>query len=282
MPKQKRLLLQFRDEWIFRYLLRYRVATISQLLRDINPTPPRNHLSVRLKRLAQKKYLEAWAYDFKRVYSLGTKGQKWLRDMAVIPKEYKSGYLGNIPMKTHHDTLLNDVYHMLEKIEVIQNLKTHNELTLEQESTSSLFNIPDGIFRIRCDAINVVCALELELTIKAKSRYDKVLHLYHKDRLLPVVFYITKSQEMKRAILKMNKDFLKYYSDKIFITTLDQFIKNTLCSEFESSGGNIFSFQQLLNRSTNQILQTLTNPSKIWTPMGTTSPHQEQFSNTSS
>ena len=264
----KTLILQARETELFSYLLKYRVATIYQLMRDLPDAPARRHFSPRLKRLVELGYLMRDELDMKWVYSLGPIGQKLLFDRAIIPQRYRLSHIGNLITKTRHDVLLNDIYHAIEPIHKIQNINTHNQLIIEGLSGGKLLNIPDGVFQVPCNDKKVNVALELELSAKSRMRYRKVIYLYHKNRNIPVVLYITANQELKRSIHYCTREFSAKRSatDKIFVATVDKFMEDPDLCQFESSEGRALSFQGIMNRSTEEVLEALTKRNVDWAP----------------
>lgn len=257
--------------------MKYRVATIYQLIRDIDNSQARRHFSPRLKRLAEAGYLNREWYGSKLVYSLGTNGQKLLFESGVLPKQYQLSHIGNVCNKTGHDISLNDVYHAIEKIDVIQSLKTHNQQIIDYDTHRNIFNIPDGLFQVPCNDKKVTFALELELSLKSPTRYKKVFRLYHKDKSISVVLYIAGNKNIKDRLLRYSGEFFKQRTavNKIFITTLDEFIKTPESCRFESANGRFLSFTSLADHSTERVIETLTKKNEDWAPLWAPCPNNE-------
>ena len=237
--------LHKRDKEIIEYILRYRVATIYQIMRDLGFHYRRN-LCGRLIKLANSGYLVSDWSENKKVYSIGRKGQILLLEGKYFVGSFKQQHLGNISSKTNHDIMLNDVYHAIESIESVQFLKTHNTFLLEESFNSQIRNIPDGSFIISANGIEKQIALELEISPKKKDHYHKILICYHEDGETEKIIYLVENHQIQQLILQVDKPYAEMYNDKIYVALVQDFLTDPIRCKFKSSLGKEFSFNSSL------------------------------------
>src|SRR3990167_6227966 len=249
MPRirnHSRVQLQVRDRRVIEYLLKYRVATIYQILKHLALRIHRHHFCQRLNKLVKFGYLVTHWYEQKKVYSLGEKGQSYLLKEMLIPKRYQIQHLGNVMSKTHHDVVLNDVCHEIEKFDFVQKLKTHNELLIADESYSKRRNISDGIMVLTgADGSEVPVALEVELSPKKKSNYSELFYGYAKCRSLPLVIYLVEKVALRRLLIEFAEKYSKCDQDKFYVGMIDEFFKDPGNCELISNGKKRFLFKEL-------------------------------------
>lgn len=220
------IMLQERDIRIFDYFLKYRVASIYQMLEHLGIGCKRSNFLERLNKLIKHGYLTSNWYERKKVYSLGENGQKYMFENGIIDKEFELQHLGNVPAKTHHDMMLNDVYHLLEKLDGVRVVKTHNQFLMEMKSGFGRENVPDGSFKVNNeDGEEVSVAIEVELTPKRISKFRTTLYRYLRNRDINFVLYLVGSDYLRRKLLKELKDWERFQEyEKIFVAPLEEFL----------------------------------------------------------
>lgn len=238
--------LQIRDKQVIEYLLKYRVATIYQLLKHLTIGSYRNHFCQRLNKLVKFGFLISHWYERKKVYSLGEKGQTYLIKELLIPKRFQVQHIGNVLSKTHHDVMLNDVYHVVEGFDFVQQVRTHNQLLIGEESYSRYEKISDGIIILHSpEGKEVPVALEVELSPKKKSLYHHVFYGYLSSQNISLVIYLVHNNAMKRMLLEIGEDFFKWDKCKLYVGLVDDFLANPLTCELISPYKKKLTFSML-------------------------------------
>lgn len=220
----------------------------------------RNNLCGRLKKLTTSDYLVSDWSENKKVYSIGRKGQTLLLESKYFKNSFREQHLGNISSKTEHDIMLNDVYHIIESIQSVSLLKTHNEFLIEESSKSLLGNIPDGSFIISENGTGNQIALELEISPKKKDYYHKILICYHEDKETKQIIYLARNQQIQQLLHKVDKPYAEMFSDKIYVALVEDFIADPTHCKFKSSLGKEFSFNSSLIQQRHFLQTALIHP----------------------
>jgi len=105
--------------------------------------------------------------------------------------------------------------------------------------------IPDGTFQKK----GKVFAVELEHTLKKKSRYRDIFNIYSKTKEIDYIIYITTSEMIYNALDKLfNPSFISYTSNsykKFFLISLNDFLKGNL--EIVNSAADLkFNLKEVL------------------------------------
>jgi len=243
--------LQARDKRVFKYLLKCKLATEHQIIREGVFATPRNHVWRRLNQLNKASYLAASWTERKKVHSLGKEGERFLFREGLIPKIYKIGHLGAVASKIEHDVLLNDVYWTIEKLPNVKNLKTHNHFMLEDRADWCTRNVPDALITLNDHGEEKAMAVELELTQKVKSDYIKVLSCYYDDSDVSAVLYLVRNSSLERRIIEVDRGFesLSDYQTsggKVFVGNIDEFLLDPSSCLFRSSSGHKLQLQHFI------------------------------------
>lgn len=89
--------------------------------------------------------------------------------------------------------------------------------------------IPDGFIGIEVNGKMESVALELELTLKNKKRYQKIISHYQNKENLYAVWYIVPTSSMIKSIKEIWKKHTSSYSGvKVYFSSLHELMKNPL------------------------------------------------------
>lgn len=133
---------------------------------------------------------------------------------------------------TGHDYQLISLRLILEKMGLVSHWISEHEIKGHIFSKYKLRDakdkhIPDAIFDTEVAGYKVACAIELELTLKSKDRYKKILnHYLYKDELHVVWYFVNSSSllnSLKDQFIKERAEFSKV---KIFFTLLSDLKTN--------------------------------------------------------
>ncbi len=175
-------------------------------------------------------------------YTITLKGQNLLRVKGyhVLPYVFKKdSYTGTY----NHDLLVHKVKNILLKSPLIKNFIPEYQIAGKLLKNSPIKNkyknkdkIPDGLFTLRLNNRPQLIALELELSLKSKKRYENI---FLKHLLTPswdTIFYIVDDEAMREKLLERikvlkRKSFLlkgEKRLNKIYFALIDEFLKKEL------------------------------------------------------
>ena len=92
-------------------------------------------------------------------------------------------------------------------------------------------NINDSIYKV---------AIEYERSQKKSDRWTEYLLNYHLEESVDVVLYICENESIKNSLMKIEREYCKRYSGKIFFCSLTSFFTNLDFSIFENTNGKSF------------------------------------------
>ncbi len=194
-------------------------------------------------------------------YRVSRKGQILLIDYgynvtaSVIKKDI---YLG----KYNHDLMVNKVKNILLASPLIDNFIAEYQIKeallkrcKEKNSYKISDKIPDGLFNLKVKDKTLLIALEVELNLKSKIRYENIFPRHLLSANWDCVFYISKSEKIRNKLLeyltKIKKEnFLVKNNNQlnnIYFCLLDDILKNKLNSIFcdENVEFSINNFEKL-------------------------------------
>ena len=172
-------------------------------------------------------------------YTITLKGQNILRvhGYKVLPcvirkDKYKENY--------EHDMLVHKLKNILLKSSLIENFIPEYQLQgklLKDSHTKSKYKIqdkiPDGLFTLYVQNKAQLVALELELTLKSKKRYETIFSKHLLTKRWDIIFYIVKDELMRQKLLQhiqelKRKNFLLKTEEKlnsIYFSLLDEVLE---------------------------------------------------------
>jgi len=251
-----------KDVELLDYLLKVRVATIYQIKRDINEGRAHTYLTERLSYLHSLNYIKKDCHDFKRVYSLGSRGIKYFKEKGIIMSEYKPAHLGFNASSATHDLLLTDIHALLSKIEEAMDLKTHNLQMILKRNQHQSHNISDFLFWVKKGERTHQIALEVELSRKNPRAYKTIFGNYHGNKQMGIVLYLVPKEAQKRELLSIDKTIYAKPKSKIMVGLLDSFLSDPKGTFFQSWFSKSFSFQTITSECEEAAIYDLTFDTK--------------------
>ena len=152
-------------------------------------------------------------------YTITLKGQNLLRDYGykVNPCTVKKDiYVGTY----RHDLLLNRLKRILLESSIIKDFIPEYQIAYGmlknskgKEKYAKKDKIPDGLFTLLVQGKPQKVALELELSLKSKRRYELIFSKHLLSRNWSTVFYIVKDETMREKLM----DYVKEIKRKSFL-----------------------------------------------------------------
>ena len=202
----------------------------------------------RLSQLIKEGYIERLKgiEEWMGGYTITEKGQNLLGAYGYYIFPYvikKDSYTG----KYEHDILVHKIKNILLKSPLIENFIPEYQMAgrlLKDSSSKSRYKnkdkIPDGLFALSIENKPQLVALELELTIKSKRRYETIFSKHLLTKSWDTVFYVVKNEKMRAKLLGhmkeiKRKNFLLKTSknlNEIYFALLDEVLTKELSSPF--------------------------------------------------
>ncbi len=211
--KKPKLILSENDEKLFKMLWKWKGLTTSAISKKYFPRANVEYAYRRLLNLYRYKYVDIEILN-KGTYSvnwiLAHKGFQFVRSR--IQNIEEDGYLSENPW---HDHLVT-AFHLGEWL---TNKPRSGKVCTEQELRrispdnwpdfipKSLEHRPDGYSICFKDAKSCVVAFEVETSLKASSRYDKIVEFYDTEDKINLVFWLIDSL---RALQSIEAAFRKH------------------------------------------------------------------------
>lgn len=240
------IVLTRRDIDFFKYLHSCKVATTKQTNRDVFKCGHRT-CHFRIKKFLTKKFITKipsdWEIDKSFVFSLTSRGMK------VVSSNFK-GLIDSKRFRSNsvsHDLKLVNIRSLLLSLEMVKGYFAENQI-----QTYSLFNSQDELAtfkEMRVDAMMYVQSqgkarlsipLELEVSTKSSSEYQKKIRkiYYHKD--LTFLFYVCDSKESEVKIKRIEAEFVKDQRKKIFFITYNELLSSKGVVTFINQDNQLF------------------------------------------
>lgn len=226
------IVLTRRDIDFFKYLHSCKVATTKQTNRDVFKCGHRT-CHFRIKKFLTRKFISKipsdGEIDKSFVLSLTSRGMK------VVNANFK-GLIDNKRFRSNsisHDLKLVNIRSLLLGLEMVKGYFTENQI-----QTYSLFNSQDDLStfkEMRVDAMMFVQSqgkarlsipLELEVSIKSSSEYQKKIREIYYHKGLTFLFYVCDSKESEVKIKKIETEFVTDQRKKIFYISYDELLSN--------------------------------------------------------
>jgi predicted transcriptional regulator len=211
------------DKKLFLYLFSNKVATKSQIARDLFPHMTHQAIYKRLNKLSKFHFIEkSYHQDLggRIIYSIGKRSlDEYFSDCEVI-KKCKSDSI-------KHDLTLVDIRSVLIQRPGVQNYYTEALLKSKQVLLSPEFDLfyseirPDAIVKLRLTHGEYLFSLEYESSIKFLKRYKELFKKYLNQNFIQGVLYITKDEKVLKRVSNIQKEFFKDLPPIIFYSTLE-------------------------------------------------------------
>lgn len=226
------------DMEIVRYLALNRFGKQADLFASINRITPSYNLPRTIRRLKNYGLIEPLLGDANvhLGYRLTKKGLLFADKRLLIPEAalkarpaFRSQY--------DHDRVVNEARHILCGSQAVSDFVTEAELRAElgrrwnnvPSGSNRDWKVPDAIFKLTTKRGTLRIGLEVELSQKAKARYEKILKTVLISRQFEIVFFLCKNEKLLQLIRREVAEVraknatvkLSQRSNGIYFTTLD-------------------------------------------------------------
>lgn len=238
------------EKKLFSYLFLNKVATASQIQRDIYINKSHQALYKRLNLLIKNDYLKANYNQELRgrlVYSLSKKA-------------FQEFITGNDISKLREQLASNSILHDLDLVSIRTKMKTFCQLnvyytenliqsgveTLDAEAIKDLKSYHfDAILKINRNNNEFLIPLEYERSLKFSSRYKEYFKKIYNRSEIKAILYIGYDQKVLTKIQSFEKACIKDQWPKIFYNTLDG-VLNSLSVTFTNLKNEKITFENRL------------------------------------
>ncbi len=181
--------------------------------------------------------------DRSLAYSLTSKGMRVVTSNVknlIDGKRFKSNSI-------NHDLKLVNVRNKFLSLKTVKGYTTENQL-----QTYSFFNTKDdfSIFRdMRVDAVidiqdfekpRLLLPIELEISVKSITEYQMKIREIYFQKSIKYLFYVCNNGESERKIKKLEFDFTKERTKKIFYITYDELLSSKESVTFTNQDNQFF------------------------------------------
>lgn len=242
--------IQPRDREIFKFIYEYGFVTANQIQKAIFPDNNPVTCRVRLSELVHHEYLKRFPYDL-TCYKLTRKGIGEIRDIPVDADKYLKLRFPRFYL--NHDMGLIDYSLILRKSPLISYWMPRSELGQYRYECGYILNegyrVPDAIFDIKANDQTISrVALEYELSQKSRRRYRSIFDTYFFEKKIHFVLYLVSTEHLKMKLLEIlnsmnyqEKIVPLAHQKKVFIATINDFLKERLHTKFQGPGERSFS-----------------------------------------
>ena len=141
----------------------------------------------------------------------------------------KDSYTGTY----EHDLLVNTVKNILLKSSLVENFIPEYQLAYKLLKSSKIKKrgelrdkIPDGLFTLFVERKPQLVALELELSLKSKKRYENIFSKHLLTKKWDTIFYVVKDEAIRDKLL----DYLEEIKRKNFLLRTSKNLNNGMDS----------------------------------------------------
>lgn len=194
-------------------------------------------------------------------YRISQKGQKILTDSGNLPEHIPitRGYRTQF----EHDQIMFDIRDTLESSPVVREFKTEGDVRLEllggKQGPVDWRNaptIPDGTFVYEVPDQRLRIALEVEITMKSRARYFKILRNHLLNKTWDMTFYIMRDQSMLYRLLALIEEVQAHDAavrvsrkvNGIYLCTLEEIQNQKLKARF-TNGKRTISLDELAQKA---------------------------------
>lgn len=226
------------DAEIIRYLASNRFAKQSDLIEAIDRVSASYNMPRAIRRLKNYGLIETLLGDANTHlgYRLTRKGLLYAKRKLLVPDEllksrpaFRSQY--------DHDRIVNEARRILSESSVVGDFVTEVELRGRHGKSHPIamtgqdreWKVPDAIFTLTTKSSRLRVALEVELSQKAKARYQKIMKALLLSRQFEIVFFLCKDERILNILRNEVRETreqnpavkLSSRSNGIYFTTLD-------------------------------------------------------------
>lgn len=225
------IIVNDRDREIFRNLFEHRLLSLDLIWHKFFPNTTRQNVGRRLVGLSRNRFIKKRYLSLEEkpyiVFALENKGfNEFVPSYCFDPMS-----IGSQSDSPEHDLVLFRIRERLSSLSMIANYYTENMLQycfdLKKAENLRAFSElnSDVAMEVRMKGKVFFVALEYEGIEKKQDRIrDKLLEYYMKSGVT-AVFWIHKSDRVKKAIMTADQDLRPRYESKMFYASLDSVLK---------------------------------------------------------
>ncbi len=227
MVKNMKINIQDRDLKILSGLYRYGVLSTNQIANLFFLNISHTTTMKRLRKIKHANFIrEAHVrQNGERVWTLAKEG------FSVLKKEVLFKYTNKNTIE--HDVLLSECRIILDELGLGKNW-----ISDKDEKFKNAEIIPDGLFIAEVLGRPTAVAFELELHIKAHSRYQNLFRTYSFRHSIGFIWYVVANKNVAKVVLnnwlKVNE---RYKLPQLLITSLDNLLKDKDLAQIIFSNG---------------------------------------------
>lgn len=221
-----------RDEELFRLICRHNLLSTKQIHAQVFPALKLTTVMRRLKKLEQGRLL-------KRVGRLYSGTSVWGNSQEA--NDRTTGFFSSSRTNLHtleHDVTVTDIHLLLEKITKIEEWLDVRHIRSGSigdpfEKDFGVFEfgkkgkdpelMPDSLFIAKHQGKRKTFSLEVELSVKAQSRYHELIDTYVERKEPKLVLYVVRDLKVRNAVFKAAKNHYKA-KEKIHAVFLDELL----------------------------------------------------------
>ena len=197
------------DQEIIRFIALNRFAHYKDLERKLQNLPTGYNLFRRLRHLRQADLIEPLVGDggAKLGYRLSKKGVEYAKKN-LIANDVVLQSRPAFRTQFDHDRIVIEAREVLSHSEIVRDFVSEIELRSKivkdwrsvQNEVERDWKVPDALFRLSTQRGLMTTALEVELTQKAKTRYEKIVQALLTSRMFHLVFVLCKDEKLADLI----------------------------------------------------------------------------------
>lgn len=222
-----KLYIQPRDKILFELLNKYNLLTTNQIQNLVFSNINKATVLRRLRHLEKHSYIcqSAILDNYSRTWQLSDRSALVIDDARVFKVCNRN--------TIQHDILISTLRLRLESLGLGKEWISGFEIKSAQGQNKS-FKLyshgnshhqisPDGLMIESIKSKNYVISLELELTLKSKSRYRALIGGYALNNKIDFVMYVFKDKSSLRLFQKIMKE-IGYYYEKLWLVLIDDIL----------------------------------------------------------
>ena len=232
-----------RDKRLFEYLFLNKIATVSQINRDIFGNDTLKGLSRRLRALVRQGHLRRTATGEE-----GTRFAYFLSDKTFekyIAHRTERQWAQLKSDSPDHDLVLVDIRNRISKSPKVASYFTENAIeaglmdsaTFPADPFLEMHSDAAIMFRASQKLWNI--AIEYEDAQKTKERYASHLNSYCLKKEIHVVLYIVKEPALRNLLSELDRGLCQGHSSKIFFGLLSDVLESDKNLHFPNNTGNL-------------------------------------------
>lgn len=197
------------DQEIVRFIALNRFAHYKDLERKLSDLSVGYNLFRRLRHLREADFIESLIGDggAKLGYRLSKKGIEYAKK-ELIANDVVLQSRPAFRTQFDHDRIVIEAREILSHSEIVRDFVSEIELRSKivkdwrnvQNEVDRAWKVPDAIFRLSTQRGMMTTALEVELTQKAKARYEKIVQALLTSRMFHLVFILCKDEKLATLI----------------------------------------------------------------------------------